>query len=413
MLTGATPAELAAAIGADAGGRWRRPSPSTRPPSKRARTSSTGRICLRASTGRTTRSRSPARSATRRAAWPPTWRGTVLRADKSLIKGLYAAGGCTEGFSSRGGAAYMSGNRPHPGVGLRQDRRRGGGHRGQGKRVAGGMDEGATSTRTGRRLHALSGPMCRACLCGRSGIFLWGRVVASREAARIGPHERLLAPGRIRPPRAFAPLRIGPHGRLLALDPTLGFLASQKSYWNRRQNRPVRWLIRLRFGILFDRVRQAGPVAAFVRNRYPARKKHGRRKTRLPSRPRSLCLRNRHRRPNRPSAAEPAQPADAADAATEPQESAAPQDTVPLGGRRRPSSPRIPTLRLRNRSRPSPTVQPLSRPSPMARRSPPSLTGRPSSPASPTVPRPSSPASRTTSPASRCSRTSRRATARR
>ncbi|WP_417143321.1 FAD-dependent oxidoreductase [Raoultibacter massiliensis] len=36
--------------------------------------------------------------------------GHVLRTDKSLIKGLYAAGGCTEGFSSRGGAAYMSGN---------------------------------------------------------------------------------------------------------------------------------------------------------------------------------------------------------------------------------------------------------------------------------------------------------------
>lgn len=36
--------------------------------------------------------------------------GHVLRPDKSLIKGLYAAGGCTEGFSSRGGAAYMSGN---------------------------------------------------------------------------------------------------------------------------------------------------------------------------------------------------------------------------------------------------------------------------------------------------------------
>lgn len=36
--------------------------------------------------------------------------GHVLRADKSIVKGLYAAGGCTEGFSSRGGAAYMSGN---------------------------------------------------------------------------------------------------------------------------------------------------------------------------------------------------------------------------------------------------------------------------------------------------------------
>lgn len=36
--------------------------------------------------------------------------GHVLRADGSLIEGLYAAGGCTEGFSSRGGAAYMSGN---------------------------------------------------------------------------------------------------------------------------------------------------------------------------------------------------------------------------------------------------------------------------------------------------------------
>ena len=36
--------------------------------------------------------------------------GHVLRADGTLIAGLYAAGGCTEGFSSRGGAAYMSGN---------------------------------------------------------------------------------------------------------------------------------------------------------------------------------------------------------------------------------------------------------------------------------------------------------------
>lgn len=36
--------------------------------------------------------------------------GRVYRSDKSLLKGLYAAGGCTEGFSSRGGAAYMSGN---------------------------------------------------------------------------------------------------------------------------------------------------------------------------------------------------------------------------------------------------------------------------------------------------------------
>ena len=34
----------------------------------------------------------------------------VLRADDSLISGLYAAGGCTEGYSSGGGAAYMSGN---------------------------------------------------------------------------------------------------------------------------------------------------------------------------------------------------------------------------------------------------------------------------------------------------------------
>jgi fumarate reductase flavoprotein subunit len=36
--------------------------------------------------------------------------GHVLRRDKSIVSGLYAAGGCTEGFSSRGGAAYMSGN---------------------------------------------------------------------------------------------------------------------------------------------------------------------------------------------------------------------------------------------------------------------------------------------------------------
>lgn len=36
--------------------------------------------------------------------------GHVLRGDGSLIEGLYAAGGCTEGFSCRGGAAYMSGN---------------------------------------------------------------------------------------------------------------------------------------------------------------------------------------------------------------------------------------------------------------------------------------------------------------
>ncbi|MDO4634054.1 MAG: FAD-dependent oxidoreductase [Eubacteriales bacterium] len=36
--------------------------------------------------------------------------GHVLKEDGSLIPGLYAAGGCTEGFSSGDGAAYMSGN---------------------------------------------------------------------------------------------------------------------------------------------------------------------------------------------------------------------------------------------------------------------------------------------------------------
>lgn len=36
--------------------------------------------------------------------------GHVLKQDGSLIDGLYAAGGCTEGFSSGAGAAYMSGN---------------------------------------------------------------------------------------------------------------------------------------------------------------------------------------------------------------------------------------------------------------------------------------------------------------
>lgn len=34
----------------------------------------------------------------------------VLKEDGTLIPGLYAAGGCTEGFSSGAGAAYMSGN---------------------------------------------------------------------------------------------------------------------------------------------------------------------------------------------------------------------------------------------------------------------------------------------------------------
>ena len=34
----------------------------------------------------------------------------VLKEDGSAIPGLYAAGGCTEGFSSGDGAAYMSGN---------------------------------------------------------------------------------------------------------------------------------------------------------------------------------------------------------------------------------------------------------------------------------------------------------------
>ena len=34
----------------------------------------------------------------------------VLKEDGSVIPGLYAAGGCTEGFSSGDGAAYMSGN---------------------------------------------------------------------------------------------------------------------------------------------------------------------------------------------------------------------------------------------------------------------------------------------------------------
>ena len=36
--------------------------------------------------------------------------GHVLKEDGTLIPGLYAAGGCTEGFSSTGGPAYMSGN---------------------------------------------------------------------------------------------------------------------------------------------------------------------------------------------------------------------------------------------------------------------------------------------------------------
>lgn len=36
--------------------------------------------------------------------------GHVLRADKSVIKGLYACGGVSEGFSSAGGPGYMSGN---------------------------------------------------------------------------------------------------------------------------------------------------------------------------------------------------------------------------------------------------------------------------------------------------------------
>lgn len=36
--------------------------------------------------------------------------GHVLTTEGKLIKGLYAAGGVTEGFSSEGGAAYMSGN---------------------------------------------------------------------------------------------------------------------------------------------------------------------------------------------------------------------------------------------------------------------------------------------------------------
>ena len=34
----------------------------------------------------------------------------VLKADGTVIQGLYAAGGCTEGFASTGGAAYMSGD---------------------------------------------------------------------------------------------------------------------------------------------------------------------------------------------------------------------------------------------------------------------------------------------------------------
>lgn len=36
--------------------------------------------------------------------------GHVLRADKTLIPGLYAAGGCTEGYSCRAGSVYSSGN---------------------------------------------------------------------------------------------------------------------------------------------------------------------------------------------------------------------------------------------------------------------------------------------------------------
>lgn len=36
--------------------------------------------------------------------------GHVMRADDTLIPGLYAAGGCTEGFSCRAGSVYSSGN---------------------------------------------------------------------------------------------------------------------------------------------------------------------------------------------------------------------------------------------------------------------------------------------------------------
>ncbi len=36
--------------------------------------------------------------------------GHVVRPDDTLIPGLYAAGGCTEGFSCRAGSVYSSGN---------------------------------------------------------------------------------------------------------------------------------------------------------------------------------------------------------------------------------------------------------------------------------------------------------------
>ena len=46
----------------------------------------------------------------------------VLKTDGEIIPGLYAAGGVTEGFTSAGGPAYMSGNRLATGLRLRKNR---------------------------------------------------------------------------------------------------------------------------------------------------------------------------------------------------------------------------------------------------------------------------------------------------
>ena len=254
-----------------------------------------------------------------------------------------------------------------------------------------------------------------ACVAGPA-FFCGGRVVEScaREAARIGPHAALARPWADQAATSVRPSTDrASRAHLLALDPTLGFLASRKSYWNRRQNRPVRWLIRLRFGILFGRVRKRAPVGRVCAEPLPSKEETWKTKTRLPSRPPGASASGTgtgaRTGPSAPTGT--ARRRCGRRSRTSGERRAA--EHRPVGGDGAPAARESLRSACATAAGPAPTVQPLSRPSPMARRSPPSPTGRPSSPASPTGPRPSSPASRTTSPASRCSRTSRRATARR
>ena len=104
VMKGASSAELPPPSGRTPR-RWKRRSQSIRPPSKRAKDNSNRSHLAQEARWPVLRSEGTGEIRHTQGGMATDLAGHVLRADKSLIKGLYAAGGCTEGFSSRGGAA--------------------------------------------------------------------------------------------------------------------------------------------------------------------------------------------------------------------------------------------------------------------------------------------------------------------